>query len=820
MIYNVLIILSLLSGWQLLEAAGQWPDGTEIDKWFREEPKAIGARQARTFNILDYGAVQDSSIVQTEAIQRAIDAAARHGGSVLIPSGVFCSGALFFKPRTHLRFEEGATLKGSGDISVYPDVQVHIEGVLQPYASALINAYGVNGFTISGKGTIDGSGNHWWDEFWQRRKENPSCTNLEVRRPRMISISGSSDVSISDVSLRNAGFWNIHLYKCERVRLKDISVYAPMRPVRAPSTDGVDIDACSQVHIIGCSFAGGDDLIAIKGGKGPWADKDPDNGTNADILIEDSSFGHGSAVLTLGSECIGARNIILRNSKVHGTNRLLWLKMRPDTPQDYSHILVEKIKGDVGRIFYVRPWKQFFDLKGRQDIPMSYASGITFRECDLKCRIQEAVERDSTQYLMTGVSWLSNKIRFKYNTSEDKVGPYTLEDPLTFCNGRKVESAADWKERRGEILSLFEREMYGRIPGPCPVYVDSLEGGVTLAGFALRKQYRMWFRPDKTGPNIDWLVLYPRQARGPVPAIILLNYYGNHTILSDPQILVPDCWLDDSVEFCIAGNRASEEGRGIFENRNLRSTFPVDMILARGYALVTACYGEVSADPEDTEIQDSLAYHGVFNLWSDTGTTDGPRALGAWAWALSRGLDMIASDPLLNPSKVVVAGSSRLGKAALLAGAFDERFAAVVLNQTGGGGVPLAKRDFGEHVRSETAQFTHWFSPSYAMYAGCEAQKMPFDQHLLISCIAPRPLLVQGFDNPWFDTRGEFLCLKAASPVWSFLGVPGLPDVDWPDDYDTAAIGANLGYVRRDQGHGIAAIDWTWLLDFADEALR
>ena len=812
--------VATVSGGKVQAAADYWPDGSEVDKWFRQEPKPRKGAQARTFNILDYGVIQDSTIVQTEAIQRAIDAAAKRGGTVLIPKGVFRSGALFFKPRTHLFFEDGATLKGSGDISDYPDAQVHIEGVLQPYAAAIINARGVNGFTISGKGIIDGDGAHWWDEFWQRREENPDCTNLEVRRPRMISIDGSNDVLIEDVSLRNAGFWNIHLYKCERVRLKGVSVFAPVEPVRAPSTDGVDIDACRRVHIRSCNFATGDDLIAVKGGKGPWADEDPDNGTNSEILVEDCSFGHGSGVLVFGSECIEARNVIVRNSKVHGTTRLLWLKMRPDTPQDYSDILVEKIKGDVDRIFYVKPWTQFFDLKGRSDIPMSYASGISFRNCDLKCRIQESVERDSTQFLLSGVSWPSNKIRFTYNTSEEKVGPYTLEDPLVFADGRAVESVADWKERRKEILSIFEREMYGRIPEPCPVYVDSLEGGVTLAGFALRKQFRMWFREDRTGPGIDWLVLYPRNAQGPVPAVIMLNYYGNHTILSDTQIVVPDCWLDDSKTYKISGNRASEAGRGLFENRNMLTVFPVDMILARGYAFVTACYGDVSADPEDTYLQNDLPWGGVFSLWPDAGRADGPRSLGAWAWALMRGMDMISADPSIDASKVVVAGSSRLGKAALLAGAYDERFAAVVLNQTGGGGVPLAKRDFGEHVRSETARFTHWFSPAYAKYAGCEAKEMPFDQHLLVSCIAPRPLLVQGFDNPWFDTHGEFLCLKAASPVWTFLGASGLPDVEWPADYDTSAIGPCLGYVRRDQGHGIAAIDWTWLLDFADGALR
>jgi hypothetical protein len=168
---------------------------------------------------------------------------------------------------------------------------------------------------------------------------------------------------------------------------------------------------------------------------------------------------------------------------------------------------------------------------------------------------------------------------------------------------------------------------------------------------------------------------------------------------------------------------------------------------------------------------------------------------------------------------VVVTGSSRLGKAALIAGAYDERFAVTVVNQTGGGGVPLAKRNFGESVASETAAFTHWFCRAYDKYAHAE-ETLPFDQHMLLSCIAPRPLLVQGFNNTWFDTYGEFLSLKAASPVWEFLGKEGLPDVLWPDIYDESAIGPYLGYVRRDKAHGILLEDWHWLLDFADKHVR
>ena len=97
---------------------------------------------------------------------------------------------------------------------------------------------------------------------------------------------------------------------------------------------------------------------------------------------------------------------------------------------------------------------------------------------------------------------------------------------------------------------------------------------------------------------------------------------------------------------------------------------------------------------------------------------------------------------------------------------------------------------------------------------------MPFDQHMFVACIAPRALLVEGFGSKWFDPKGEFLSVKAASPVWKFLGKSGLPDVEFPDEFDTSAIGKDLGYVRRSQNHGISAYDWKWMMDFADGVLK
>ena len=367
-------------------AGNVWPDGTKMEKWFTSKPAVPTGQQAVRFVITDYGVTTDSTLLQTEAIQKVIDlAAGQGGGTIVIPKGTFLTSSLFFKSKTHLLLEKGAVLKGSDDVSDYAVVPVHIEGVIQNYIAALINAYECDGFSIRGEGAIDGNGLRFWRDFWTRRKVNPKCTNLEALRPRLFYAANSKNVLLEGVTLRNPGFWTTHFYKCDYVRVKDIVIYAPQKPVPAPSSDGVDIDGCNNFHITGCRFQNSDDLVAVKGGKGPWADKDPDNAVNSNILVEDTWFGPGSAMVTFGSECVGGHNLILRNCTGAGTSRVLWLKMRPDTPQKYEYILVEGITGEVGNFIYVHPWTQFFDLKGREDIPKSYGSHILMRNCDVTC---------------------------------------------------------------------------------------------------------------------------------------------------------------------------------------------------------------------------------------------------------------------------------------------------------------------------------------------------------------------------------------------------------------------------------------------------
>lgn len=377
-----------------------FPDGTRIPKWFFDNKKLELNDLGAAYDITAHGVTTDSTLVQTTAIQQVINkASANGGGVVVVPKGVFLTGALFFKPKTHLYVSEGAVLKGSDNIADYPLLPSRMEGQCLDYYAALINAYGVDGFSISGKGTIDGNGLKFYQAFWQRRKENPKCTNLEVSRPRLVFVRNSNDVQFQDVRLQNSGFWTNHFYKCRNVKLLDLHIFAPRKPVPGPSTDAVDIDICSNFLVKGCYISVNDDGVCLKGGKGPWADQDTCNGENTNVLVEQCTFGFSHAVLTCGSESIHDRNILLRNCKVDGPKRLLCLKMRPDTPQKYEFVTVENVTGSVGSILDLKPWTQFFDLKGRTDLPVSLCENIIMRNLRLKCE-QLMDAKASAKYLV------------------------------------------------------------------------------------------------------------------------------------------------------------------------------------------------------------------------------------------------------------------------------------------------------------------------------------------------------------------------------------------------------------------------------------
>lgn len=376
----------------------QFPDGTPIDDWFYDIHIPNVEELGKKYILTEYH-ILDDGCVHTKEIQTLIDTAEKEGGGVIVvPAGTFLTGSLFFKQGVHLYISEGGMLKGSDDISDYPICETRIEGETCKYFAALINADGLDGFTMCGPGIIDGNGLRSWKAFWMRREWNPACTNKDEQRPRLIYLSNCKNVLVADLHLQNSHFWTNHIYRCDHVKYLNCYIFSPASPVKAPSTDALDIDVCSDVLVKNCYMEVNDDAVVLKGGKGPWADTAVENGSNERILVEDCSYGFCHGCLTCGSESIHNRNIILRRIKVNKASNLLWLKMRPDTPQHYEYITIEEIEGQVTNFLNIHPWTQFYDLKGRPDQPLSYADHVVFRNCACKCDTYFDVEPSKEQY--------------------------------------------------------------------------------------------------------------------------------------------------------------------------------------------------------------------------------------------------------------------------------------------------------------------------------------------------------------------------------------------------------------------------------------
>lgn len=376
----------ILAAFTATAHADNWPDGTPMDKWFSDTSKVDASTLGQQYVVTDYGVSNDSTIVQTQQLQAVIDKAASEGGGVVvIPRGTFLSGSLFFKPGTHLHIAEGGKLKGSDRIANFKIIRTRIEGETCDYFAALVNADHVDGFTITGNGTIDGNGYHYWEEFWIRRKWNRKCTNKDAQRPRLVYISNSSNVTVQDVRIMNSAFWTNHIYNSDHVRYLDCFIYAPTSGMKAPSSDAIDIDKCHDILINGCFMNVNDDAVVLKGGKGTYADTMSVNGPVGRVLVQNCHYGTVHSMLTLGSESLHDRNIILRNCKSDSTNRVLWLKMRPDTPQQYEYVTVDGVEGKTKSFLYIRPWSQFYNPQKRDDMPESFCRHITIKNISMDC---------------------------------------------------------------------------------------------------------------------------------------------------------------------------------------------------------------------------------------------------------------------------------------------------------------------------------------------------------------------------------------------------------------------------------------------------
>ncbi len=353
------------------------------------------------------------------------------------------------------------------------------------------------------------------------------------------------------------------------------------------------------------------------------------------------------------------------------------------------------------------------------------------------------------------------------NYDESKVGQYTLPDPLRYSNGQPVKTASEWlNKRRPEIVRLYEEDQFGRSPArPIGISYDLFDKG-TLAynGAVKRKQVTVRFSKEV---KADVLIYVPAHATRPVPLLLTPSFIANSTMVSDPGVKQGEIWDKDKKRV-----PAPKESR-----------FPkldVERICGQGIGIATVYYGDI-----DPDFEGGLPY-GVRAAYLKPGQTqpapDEWGTVAAWAWGLSRILDYFETDKDIDAKRVGLFGVSRLGKTVLWTGAQDQRFSLVIASCSGEGGAALSRRNYGETIAHLTApgRFPYQFCANYARYAK-DVAHFPIDGHMLVSLIAPRPLLLQtGDTDRWSDPKGEFLAAVAATPVYQLFGKRGIPTAAMP----------------------------------------
>ena len=396
------------------------------------------------------------------------------------------------------------------------------------------------------------------------------------------------------------------------------------------------------------------------------------------------------------------------------------------------------------------------------------------------------------------------------NYDEDKVPKYKLPNPLVFDDGANVDKNTQWNKRRNEILNLFEKYEYGITPkfNGKITYTVIQENREALNGTAIEQQAEVHIGNVK----LNLLMYFPKQGKKNYPVFLGYNFCGNQAITNDTNVLINPNWANKDVfskpidhKKAIINNKFTEKSRGARDYR-----FPVKYIIKKGYALVTLYYGDVDPDFDDN------FKNGIHQLFTKSSESEKKNfsSISAWAWGLSRVLDSLVNEPLVDMNKVIVFGHSRLGKAALWAGAQDTRFAMVISNNSGCGGAALSKRKFGETLNSINNQFPHWFNKKFKSYNNKE-EKLPLDQNMLIALIAPRPVYIASAeDDRWADPKGEFLSAKNADSVYRLLVNDGLKIKKMPET-ENPSIGL-ISYHIRKGPHDLTKYDWEQFIKAAN----
>lgn len=395
------------------------------------------------------------------------------------------------------------------------------------------------------------------------------------------------------------------------------------------------------------------------------------------------------------------------------------------------------------------------------------------------------------------------------NYDESKVGTYVLPDPLKTNDGKAVKDAKTWNTvRRPEIVKMFETQQYGVAPGkPADESFEVTDKGTpALDGKAIRKQVTIHLSKDPSAPVIHLLEYLPANAKKPVPMFFSINFGAIQSAVADPGIIPEKIRNPKTNELVDPPANARSFGR-----------LNVNGFLDAGIGVATYYYAELDPDTLDGYAHGIRAKYAKPGqaLTNEARDPDAWGSISAWAWGMSRVQDYFETDKDVDAKRVAIHGISRLGKTVTWAGAHDTRFAAVIASCGGEGGAALSHRDYGETIAHLTApsRYPYQFAANYAKYAGFP-DKAPFDAHMLLALIAPRPLLLQtGSTDTWSDPKGEFLAAVAAGPVYKLLGKQDLGTDTWPAA-KTPIYSNGLNYYMHEGGHGMVPSDWDIYVTF------
>jgi len=368
----------------------------------------------------------------------------------------------------------------------------------------------------------------------------------------------------------------------------------------------------------------------------------------------------------------------------------------------------------------------------------------------------------------------------------------TLPDALVMADGTAVTTPEQFKTRRAEILALFEEHVYGTLPKDgFTTSFEVVEEGEALDGAAIRKQVKITVNTEK-GSSDALMLLYIPNTNTPSPVIVGLNSNGNHAAIADENVL-PSYTFDTE-------DGTWEEKRGEKAYR-----WNIEDSIARGYAVATIYSGDFAPDNGKTYTSQ------VVSLFDE----EEFKAVGAWAFGLMRAVDYLEQDDAFD-GHIAVVGHSRLGKAAVWAGANDTRIGMVISNDSGNSGASLSRENRGETVYSINLAFPHWFSSKYADY-GKKENTLPVDQNLLLAAIAPRLLYVASADGDmWADPQGAWNGLMHATNAFALHGFDVIPYSETQPEVNTPVWTESMGYHVRTGWHDMQADDWAFYLDYMD----